>query len=225
MKNWHTKFAGGREWRVTPDGIQSRGAHGDLELHRTAGAPRSARLYMALWGDEIAAAASAEGVPVSLLLMVIATENGPARVDESKLQYIQVRREPGYVDDVQTPNRISVGPCHVLISSARTAMGMTSVDRGWLLVPANNIRAAARFIRNQKTATDFDPLLVSAAYNAGGLYEAAPGTKYANRWRLRVYGDHLDRAAAWYGDACRVLLEARNTWALDAGGLGRVVAA
>lgn len=220
MTGWHDR--GGRAWRVTPEGIQSRGPAGDVELHRTAGAPRSIRLYLALWGDELVAAATAEGVPLALLLQTVATENGPANVQDSRLEYIQVRREPGYVDDAQTPHRISVGPCHVLISSARTAMGDPGIDRGWLLTPGNNIRAAARFIARQRGTTGFDPILVAAAYNAGGLYPAPPGSRWHNRWHLRSYGSHLDRAAAWYGDSCRVLLEHRALVELDARGLGRV---
>jgi peptidoglycan L-alanyl-D-glutamate endopeptidase CwlK len=47
-----------------------------------------------------------------------------------------------------------------------------------------------------------DPILVSAAYNAGGVYKSSK-----NPWCLRAYGDHLDRAARWYGDACAVLKE------------------
>lgn len=222
LAEWHSMH-GGREWRVTPDGILSRGPGGDVERHRTRGAPTTMRLYLAGWRDELVGAALAEKVPLALLMMTVATENGPARIDGTEVQYIQVRREPGYVSDQETPHKISVGPCHVLISSARAALGEPGIHRGWLLDPANNIRAAARFMANQRGRTGFDPILVAAAYNAGGLYEAVPGrSRWGNRWHLQTYGSHLDRAAAWYGDACAVILEDRNLWSIDLGGLGRV---
>jgi hypothetical protein len=48
-----------------------------------------------------------------------------------------------------------------------------------------------------------DPILVAASYNAGGVYSSDD-----NPWRIRCYGNHLDRGAQWYGDACFVLKEA-----------------
>ena len=48
-------------------------------------------------------------------------------------------------------------------------------------------------------------MMVSAAFNAGGVYESSE-----NRWHLKTHGDHLDRAAKWYGDACAVLAAARG---------------
>lgn len=223
MTAWRSRF-GGREWRLTPDGIQSRSPGGaDLELHRTAGAPRTMRLYLALWYEELVAAATAAGVPVALLLQTVATENGAAHVDGNHLDVLPPRREPGYTSDDATPHRISVGPCHILISSARTVMADPTINRAWLQVPAQNIMAAARFIAGQRGRTGLDPILVAAAYNAGGLYDATTG-KWANRWHLKTFGNHLDRAASWYGDAARVIQEDRNLWSLDMGGLGRVAA-
>lgn len=225
MIDWHSRFDG-REWRVTSSGIESRGPDGDVEIHRTRGEPRTMRAYLAYWRSELLAASRGEGVPLSILLMTVATENGPAKVAGYRLVYPDVRREPGYVSDEETPHRISVGPCHILISSARTAMGDPSIDRQWLLSAGNNIRAAARFIRNQSQLTGHDPILVAAAYNAGSLYRAVPGeSKWGNRWHLRTYGAHLDRAAAWYGDAVRVFAEIQELAALDQVGMGRMAIA
>lgn len=215
---------GGREWLVTPEGVSSRGEGGEpVALHRTRGEPTSMRLYLALWGRWLLEAVVAEQVPLAILLQVLATENGACRVDENRVHVIPWRKEPGYVSDEATTHRISIGPSHILISSARAAMADPSIDRAWLLDTRNNIRACARFIRNQRQATGYDPVLVAAAYNAGGLYNALPGTKWGNRWHLRTYGSHLDRALSWYGDAVAALYEIRELWALDLAGLGRVV--
>jgi peptidoglycan L-alanyl-D-glutamate endopeptidase CwlK len=67
---------------------------------------------------------------------------------------------------------------------------------------ATSIALGTAAIRRQLALTGDDPILVAAAYNSGGLYRSR-----SNAWRLRSHGDHLDRAARWYGDACAVLAE------------------
>jgi peptidoglycan L-alanyl-D-glutamate endopeptidase CwlK len=68
--------------------------------------------------------------------------------------------------------------------------------------PAINIDIGTSEIKHRFTKTGDDPILVSAAFNAGGLYKSSK-----NDWHLRSHGNHLDRAAAWYGDACTVIAE------------------
>jgi len=203
VSEWRSRF-GGVRWRVTPAGVEIEGSG----LTRTKGEPRSVRLYWAFWGTYFLRASEATGVPVGLLMMTVATENGGCRLEDGQPGVIPVRREPGYLDDAATPNKISVGPCHVLISTARAAMHNPMINRAWLQDRGNNILAAARYIAGQQAATGFDPILVAAAYNAGSIREAKPGSRYFNRWHMVTYGNHLDRAAAWYGDACAMMAEA-----------------
>ena len=205
MSAWTSRY-GGLAWRVTPQGVEIQGAG----LMRTKGEPRTMRMYWAWWASHYLAASRATGVPVPLLLMTSATENGAFRLDRETMEphVTPVRQEPGYVNDARTPNRISVGPCHLLISTGRGAMGDPTINRAWLMDRGNNIMAAAKYIAGQRGATNLDPILVSAAYNAGSVREAKPGTRYFNRWHVVSYGNHLDRAGAWYGDALAVLAEA-----------------
>lgn len=219
MNAFHALF-GGQAWRVTPAGVETRRPDGSAFLHRSKGEPRTMRLYWAYWQTWILAAAQETGVPVAVLLMTIGCENGMAMVDENRIQVLPPRREPKYKSDEATPHQISVGPCHILISTARSVMGTQAINRAWLLDVGNNIRAAARYIASQKAKTGYDPIKVAAAYNAGGLYDATAGA-YANPWHLRVTGNHLDRAAAWYGDACAVISEAHLLAQADQAGLGR----
>jgi peptidoglycan L-alanyl-D-glutamate endopeptidase CwlK len=67
---------------------------------------------------------------------------------------------------------------------------------------AVNIDIGSAEIRQRVAKTGLDPILVAAAFNAGGLYKS---TK--NPWHFKSSGDHLDRAARWYGDACAVMAE------------------
>jgi peptidoglycan L-alanyl-D-glutamate endopeptidase CwlK len=68
----------------------------------------------------------------------------------------------------------------------------------------DNVIIGVAEIASRLGRTGLDPILVAAAYNAGGLYRSTQ-----NAWRLRSHGDHLDRAAKWYGDACFVMASLR----------------
>ena len=229
LGSWHSLY-GGQRWRVDPKGVYVDGRE---QPERSRGEPASMRLYLALWGDYLREAAWEEGVPLTLLLMTLGTENGSAKVEGQSIQYAPFRKEPGYTSDQAPPHRISVGPCHLLISTARAALGRPRLTRQDLLDPALNIRGAAAYIAGQYERTGFDPILVAAAYNAGGVYDSSSSSnpKFRNPWNLRSWDEdgkgplpgHLDRAAAWYGDAVEVLSEAGRCVALDGTGLGRVV--
>lgn len=199
---WHSKF-GGREWatdRLTiPPRLLSRDSDGVRHVHRTLGEPTTIRRYLKAWGPEIRAASKATGVPVPIILATIATENGPAKSGPTKGLLVRpIRKEPGYVSDRETPHRISVGPCHLLLSTAKLTRAELS-DLG------TNLLAAAKYIASQKKRTGLQPIFVAAAYNSGGIYDASnPASRFHNRWHLRSYGDHLDRWADWMGDALTV---------------------
>jgi peptidoglycan L-alanyl-D-glutamate endopeptidase CwlK len=55
---------------------------------------------------------------------------------------------------------------------------------------AANIDIGAAVIRQRWAQSGDDPILVAASYNAGGVYSSDD-----NPWRIRCYGNHLDRAA------------------------------
>lgn len=67
------------------------------------------------------------------------------------------RREPGYVSDRETPHRVSYGLMQTLISTARAAIGDSSIDRDYLLDPDGSIRAGTAYIAQQSKKTQFDP--------------------------------------------------------------------
>lgn len=73
--------------------------------------------------------------------------------------------------------------------------GELSINVGTAYIARNAVRRG----------TGFDPVLVAACYNAGSLRDSN-----ANDWGLVTFGNHLDRAVEWFGDACVVLSELRN---------------
>lgn len=213
MSEWRSRF-GGREWRLNAQGIQSRTGPGQpITQHRTRGEPATMRLYWEAWGDHLRAAYREHGVPPELMLAIVAAENGPGfRLPDGSPLVRPPREEPGYRSDDATPHRISVGPAHLLISTAREVMRDQSIDRAWLLDVSNNLRACAAFLARGHAITGWDPILCAARYNSGGLHDASsPASRWHNRWHLRSAGNHLDRIADWYGDATFVLSEAGSS--------------
>ena len=160
-------------WRLTDRGVSLCGGRvpvSRVARNRIAWIPRVWRDYGAL----IAKAAAGHNVPAELIVTVIVNESG-GRANA-------INTYSGYAGDGRTPSRISIGLGQMLLSTARAIMNDRSIDRAWLLKPANAIGAIAVYIDRQYRLTGFDPPLVAAAYNAGALYRDA---STANRWRLR----------------------------------------
>jgi hypothetical protein len=191
LREWHRFAEGGLRWRLTTDGVELEpGFH-----PRTQGEPITIKRIWAKFGEDIQHWALMFGLPMELLLATVATES---RAD---LDPAQDRKEPGYVSDEATTNRVSVGLCHPLISTARAVTGF-AVGRAWLGVPRNNLMVAALVLRSDVLATRLDVPLCFAKYNAGALVESPK-----NPFRLRVTGDHISRALAFFNDAVAVLRE------------------
>jgi peptidoglycan L-alanyl-D-glutamate endopeptidase CwlK len=161
-------------------------------------------------------------VPLALIMMVIATETAFAR----RFGFtgpITFRWEKHVkVEDVSPPiwGDYSAGPMQTLATTARWVIRQQGLEYDPFRVapvfeeqpeppeelplynPEVNIDIGTAEIQQRWTKTGDDPILVAAAYNAGGCYKSTE-----NPWHLRSHGDHLDRAARWYGDACAVLKE------------------
>lgn len=224
---WHSRF-GGRVWRYDRDGIHTRERDEGERIWRTAGAPVTCRAILESLGDVILWAAKKHGVSPALILMTIATETASARA-HGFTGPATFRWESHVLNRDIAPafrGTYSAGPMQVLATTARDLIATRGAAYGLayaplatapalrerpLVVPAvlplydarTNIDLGTAVIRRQLRLTGDDPILVAAAYNSGGVYESG-----ANAWRLRSHGNHLDRAARWYGDACAVLAEA-----------------
>lgn len=223
--NWYSKF-GGDAWAYDKRGFYTRNHLGQIKKWRTAGAPITVSEVIAVHGADINAASAKYGVPKALIVMTIATEAGAYRL-EGFTGPKTFRWEQGYTVgatgdpalDGKEKGDYSAGPMQVLSDTARW---MNNVyDLGYnnktdfkfyknkpnpnpttskLYLSDIAVDVGTAYIKHNMAKTGDDPLLVSAAYNAGGLY---PFT--GNHWRIKSHGNHLDRAAEWYGDATYVL--------------------
>jgi hypothetical protein len=192
LREYHG-FGNGARWRLGRDGVEVEGTG----VERTSGAPTTVTRIWEAYTEAINHSASAYGVPCQIIVATIAIESG-GHADA-------IRKAPGYVSDERTPHLVSVGLMHTLLSTARETLRM-NLDRDYLLVPGHSIDAGTAYIREQADLTAFDPPLVAAAYNAGGLYDE-PGLE--NRWKVRQSpigtGIHLDRFVRLFNDSVFVL--------------------
>ena len=193
ITEFHRYFDDSIYWRYVREGVEIDGSG----VERTKGKPITVTRIWENYGDIINRAAERYKVPCELIIATIATEtSGRSNA---------IRLEPGYISDVKTPRKISVGLTQTLISTAQETMAM-SFDRNWLLEPENSIEAGTAYISKQARWTQFDPPLVAAAYNAGSLIHQ---TGEKNRWKLRQYpigtSAHCDRFIEFFNDAVFML--------------------
>lgn len=212
IREFHRFGEKGARWRCDSLGLEIEGEG----FQRTPGEPRTIARIWDQWSDPIQKWAWTLGVPIELILATVATES------HASLDPKQDRKEPGYISDEATPDRVSIGLCHPLISTARGVTGF-AVGRAWLSVPRNNLMVASLVLRDDARATAFDPVLAASKYNAGSLRASDK-----NRFGLRSHGTHLDRFTKFFGDAVAFIAEKGGAerdwqWALKASDLGVLV--
>lgn len=219
---WHRKNSG-IEWRYDKKGVYLRDSAG--QPLRTGGQPTTCRRVWELYREPIVGAARKYGVAPEIIMMTIATETGFARA--SNFTGPDTFRWEAHVknDDVSPPTMgdYSAGPMQTLGTTARWVIRQQGLSyEPFVVAPVYNTRPAppsshplydgkinidigTAEIKQRWDKTGDDPILVAAAFNAGGVYTATN-----NRWRIKTHGEHLDRAAKWYGDACAVLADVRG---------------
>ncbi|MCP5086394.1 MAG: hypothetical protein GY952_06290 [Rhodobacteraceae bacterium] len=222
--DWTSKF-GGREWRVDGDGIYLRGSPNTPQ--RTPGTPTTVMTAIDLYADDIAAACQKFNVPPEHVLMTIATETGIFRKHDFTgpktfrwEPHVTLTTTGDPAIDNKEKGDYSAGPMQVLSNTARDInnklnLGLNNkTDLKWFKNKPNaagqknlgmykgdiSIPLGTGYMNMQRPKTDLNPVLSSAAYNAGSL--RASGT---NTWGIHHHGDHLDRAVKWFGDACAAL--------------------
>lgn len=118
------------------------------------------------------------------------------------------RREPGYINPVTTPNRVSLGSHHMLISTAISLLPNLQVSKNekikdmCLRLPSQSIFAAQLAIEylNKYYSYHQNQLpLIAATYNAG-----KPRYTQSNPWNLVQYGNHIERWITYYNTSRNV---------------------
>lgn len=117
------------------------------------------------------------------------------------------RREPGYINPIATPGRVSLGAHHILISTAIQTGGWSKepdrearITELVLSLPSKSLFAAQLAIDyfNSSYSKHLNqPPLLAATYNAG-----SPRLSTKNDWNLVQYGEHIHRWVAYY-NTCR----------------------
>lgn len=219
---WHDQF-GGRQWRFDGNGVYLKDVNGGAAAVRTPGEPTTCRAIWKEYGPIISVMAAKYDLAPEIVIMTIACE--AAAYKDQKFTGPDTFRWEAHVwnEDVSPRSQgdYSAGPMQTLASTARWVIQAQNlpyhrfqVAPVYALKPspipashplydgATNIEIGCAEIRQRIGATGGDPILVAAAFNAGGIYKSTE-----NLWHMRSYGNHLDRAAQWFGDACAVLKE------------------
>lgn len=230
IADWQSRF-GGLEWRYDAEGVFVRDGEGEEGPARTPGEPITARRITELFAEPLKAVSVRFELPPELLVMTVATEAGSFR-SVGYTGPATFRWEPGArVRDVEPSfyGDYSFGPMQTLASTARQALrGFDLPDDRFNLFPVFTSRpnlapddlpgydpelsltAGAAVLAGALSRTGHNPILAAAVYNSGGLYDASsPTSRFHNRWHLRSWGNHLDRASRWFGDACHVVGQLR----------------
>lgn len=217
---FHNRF-GGQSWRFDNTGVFLE--DDPTNPRRSHGSPKTCSAILDLYGQQIFDASMKHGIPPELIVLTIATESGADR--KSKFTGPPTFRwEPGV-------RSYSAGPMQTLASTAQEVIDklqLTYDKEGvaptftsepasvpqtlGLYDPTINIDIGTGEIKlnNLRHSTGFDPILVAACYNAGSLRQTN-----ANPWGLFTFGDHLNRASEWFGDACFLLNTLRTGGSLD----------
>ncbi len=221
VSDWHSQFDG-QQWRFDQNGVYLPSSS---EPVRSPGAPITVQAILAIYGSQICKSSIVHGVPPELIVMTIGAETGIYRsVDFTGPKTF--RWEPAVlVTDVMphTYGDYSAGPMQTLATTAREIIQDLGLSyKPMQIAPyydnqpdpepaanplydgAVNIDLGTAEIRSRLRTSGFDPVLVAACFNAGGLYSTT-----ANDWHLRSQGDHINRAIQWFGDACFVLSSLR----------------
>ncbi len=130
--------------------------------------------------------------------------DGVVRYVAQEAKFLE-RREPGYVNPLSSPGRVSLGSHHMLIQTGLrhvTSKPVTGIERTGAIaelvcrLPADSLQAAklaVRYFNRSHAQHQNQPPLLAATYNAG-----SPRLDQRNTWNLRQYGNHIDRWIRYY---------------------------
>lgn len=112
------------------------------------------------------------------------------------------RKEPRYINPLATPDQVSLGAHHQLLSTALNQPAFKGKPRNQALeelvyrLPSQSLLSAELaigYFNNCHHRHNNEPPLLAACYNAGSLRKDA-----RSDWHLHAYGNHIDRWVMFY---------------------------
>jgi len=195
LTKYHTRFEGGKRWRLTQDGIEV-----EHEGHiRSGGEPVTMTTLWQDYGEDILHASWEVGCPIDIVAAMIPIE--AVRIKGSRSFDPKSNRfEPGYISDEETPHRRSPGLMQTLISTAASMARRIDfpeeVNTELLFDPYFSILLGGAYITYQVRRYGADPVLICGAYNAGSVRKTE-----GNDWKIVTYSPtRMDRYVQWYND-------------------------
>lgn len=195
LTEFHTRFEGGKRWRLTPEGIEVEGEG----VTRSRGEPVTVTTLWEDYGEDILHASWEVDCPVDMVVAMIPIE--AVRIKGSRsFDPLSNRFEPGYISDEETPHRRSPGLMQTLISTADRMAKKIGLDKevttDLLFDPFYSILLGGAYITHQIGRYGADPVLICGAYNAGSVRKTSK-----NDWKIVTYGPtRMDRYITWYND-------------------------
>jgi len=195
LTEFHTRFEGGKRWRLTPEGIEVEGQG----VTRSKGEPVTVTTLWDDYGEDILHASWEVGCPVDMVVAMIPIEAvrfpGSRSFDPRSNRF-----EPGYISDEETPHRRSPGLMQTLLSTADDMAERIGLEKEitteLLFDPFYSILLGGAYITRQVERYGPDPVLICGAYNAGSVRKTDK-----NPWKIRTYGPtRMDRYVQWFND-------------------------
>jgi hypothetical protein len=208
---------GAQRWRYDAGGVFLE--NNPQTPLRSRGDPATVNAILAAYGTEIFSASMTRRIPPELIVMTIAAETAIFR-NVNFTGPKTFRWEQGV-------GSYSAGPMQILETTAREVIAKLHLVFEPRDIPPHfasepperpasnplydgdtNITLGVDYISLHIDRTGLDPILVAANYNGGSVRRTV--TNPLNPWGLVTAGDHLNRAGAWFGDACAVLSQLRQ---------------
>jgi hypothetical protein len=208
---------GGQSWRYDAGGVFLSNA--PQTPLRTNGTPATVNAILSAYGTEIFSASMTRRIPPELIVMTIAVETAAFR-NVNFTGPKTFRWEQGVTSYSGGPMQILESTANDVIAKLHLIFAPEDIPPHFSSKPDSspssnplydgdtNITLGTDYISLHTDRTGLDPILVAANYNAGSVRRTA--TTPQNPWGLVTFGNHLDRAAEWFGDACAVLAQLRQ---------------
>ena len=193
------RWSGGQGWRQSAQGAPIY-LEGEDAPPRTSGRPLTA---LTNWTDSkadlLAACARFPSIHPATALATLLVEAWPPKGRLNHRSAHNAREEPGYRSDAETPDRVSYGKGHTLLSTAQSMEDEYHIfgerpDMWALWQPSRSLAYMVAYLHDQaERYGTLDPMLLQSAYNRGKLAVSERTKDGPNPLLLSVFGGNRHR--------------------------------